>query len=514
MTLYGSDRARRSLFDTIGFRALSQLASVAATIVLVRGISEVDFGAYSLLYALVPLFATFGSLGLDQVVRRFQPELLQTGQVPEAAWLVRTAARLRLMSNLLLIAVLLAVWPWVAPKFGFAVQRSGLLLFAAFLLLYFQVVLLQFALSSLMLHRFSMGAVAVVSMCKLAGYALLSSAGILTLQGAISVDLAAHGMAFALLVFAYRRALRQMQGLPSSRPGAALLQRVRGFAKYSYANDAASLLVYPETDRLFIASLLGPLSVGAYAFYARLVDMAANFSPMRTLDSLIQPLFFAIRREDAAQRVPRYFTLLLNMGLAMQLPMIVFAAVFHADIVQLVFGGKFLAYSPLLPLILALATTELVVSVPVTLVAQYKEQASIVMWSQIFGLYQFAAMLLLIPLLGLAGAALATGSFHLLRNAFVWIRVRDLARWSNATAVLSSVLPIWGAAFVASYAMRRFLQLPAVLELGLGAGLCLLAFLAHLRSPAICLSDRSLIGGLLQGRWERPLRLLGLIHAT
>ena len=63
-----------------------------------------------------------------------------------------------------------------------------------------------------------------------------------------------------------------------------LLLRVRGFAKYSYANDAASLLVYPETDRLFIASLLGPLSVGAYAFYARLADMAANFSPIRTLD--------------------------------------------------------------------------------------------------------------------------------------------------------------------------------------------------------------------------------------
>ena len=56
-------------------------------------------------------------------------------------------------------------------------------------------------------------------MCKLAGYALLSSAGVLTMQGAITVDLVAHGMAFAMLVVAYLWALRQTQGLPPTPAG-------------------------------------------------------------------------------------------------------------------------------------------------------------------------------------------------------------------------------------------------------------------------------------------------------
>jgi hypothetical protein len=47
--LYDRSRARRSLFDTITYRVLSQLATVVGYVVLVRAMSKSDFGVFNLL---------------------------------------------------------------------------------------------------------------------------------------------------------------------------------------------------------------------------------------------------------------------------------------------------------------------------------------------------------------------------------------------------------------------------------------------------------------------------------
>ena len=85
MVLYTPDRARRSLFDTVTFRAIAQIATVLGYIVLVRGMSKAAFGIFSLFYTFIPLVGMLASLGLEQTLRRFQPEFLKTGQLAAAA---------------------------------------------------------------------------------------------------------------------------------------------------------------------------------------------------------------------------------------------------------------------------------------------------------------------------------------------------------------------------------------------------------------------------------------------
>src|SRR5688572_8616932 len=99
MGLYSRKSARRSLIDTVTFRALSQIAAVLGYIVMVRAMSREDFGVLNLLYAFYPLVGTVASLGLEQTLRRYQPEFL-SGARPEAAhWLWRTVARARFGVN-------------------------------------------------------------------------------------------------------------------------------------------------------------------------------------------------------------------------------------------------------------------------------------------------------------------------------------------------------------------------------------------------------------------------------
>ena len=71
MELYSRGRARRALFLTVAFRAVSQAATALSFVVLVRGLTEQSLGVYSLLYSVIPVIGTVLSLGLDQVLKRF-----------------------------------------------------------------------------------------------------------------------------------------------------------------------------------------------------------------------------------------------------------------------------------------------------------------------------------------------------------------------------------------------------------------------------------------------------------
>src|ERR1700687_2722267 len=103
MPLYDRNKARRSLFDTITYRMASQLTTVIGYVVLVRTMDKQEFGVFNLLYSFVPLVGTVASLGLEQTLRRFQPEYLGHGSVLAAAWLVRRIAALRFGVNLLVL---------------------------------------------------------------------------------------------------------------------------------------------------------------------------------------------------------------------------------------------------------------------------------------------------------------------------------------------------------------------------------------------------------------------------
>jgi O-antigen/teichoic acid export membrane protein len=239
--------------------------------------------------------------------------------------------------------------------------------------------------------------------------------------------------------------------------------------------------------------------------------MASNLTPIRLFENVLQPLFFAIPREQARERVPRYFTLLLNCSLAVQLPIIAFTTAYHREIVALLLGGKFHELSWLLPVIIAFGTTSNVLAIPVTSVAQYQERASLILLSQAFGIYQVCCMIVLVPRMGLLGAAFATGTYHLFRNLFVWWKVRGEARWLNFRAVVTCTPLIWGSAVVGCLELKRVMGAPPLIAMVCGIAVCALAELVYLRSPALSRSDRELLAQLFHGREAWVLQRLGLL---
>ena len=113
MPLYDRSKARRSLFDTITYRIASQVATVLGYVVLVRAMGKEDFGVLNLLYSFIPLVGTAASLGLEQTLRRFQPEYLRQGDIGRRGLAgAGVSRRCGSSTNLLVLgAVLLALEP-------------------------------------------------------------------------------------------------------------------------------------------------------------------------------------------------------------------------------------------------------------------------------------------------------------------------------------------------------------------------------------------------------------------
>jgi O-antigen/teichoic acid export membrane protein len=237
--------------------------------------------------------------------------------------------------------------------------------------------------------------------------------------------------------------------------------------------------------------------------------MSQQLMPVRLFENVIRPLFFAVAPNDADSKIPRYFTLLLNMNLMLQWPVLAFCVTYHAELIQVVFGSKFIEDSWLLAVVVALASMN-VIDVPVTLVAQYEEKAGIILASKLFGVYNIIVMVVLLPVLGLYGAAIATGSAQALKSVFIWWHVRRRARWINGAGALCWGGFLWFCVITAGHFTKEVSGGHPIVSLLIGVAIIGLGVLMHVRSPAISRADRALLSAVLHGRELAALRWLGL----
>ncbi len=507
--IYSKQRARRAVFHTLALRPPGQIATVVGYVLLVRLLSEADYGIYNLFYALLPLLASGASFGLEHTLRRYQPEYLKAGEHRLADRLVRRIALLRLAATAAVLGLLYAFWADLAPIFKIEDYRELFLLFAVIALTHFQCTILTVALSSHLLQKHSMGAQAAFAVVKTAAYAAVGYGSGLDLWRVFWIDLAVYVALYAGMKYYYVASAERSQG-EKERLSAAERWRLFKYGLFYNFNDAGTLPLQTRTDNFFIVVFLDPIAVGAYAFTTRLSEMVYRVTPLKFLESVVRPLFFSLDHRTNAARVQSYFTLLMNASLLVMIPIAIFVACFHRPLVEVVFAGKFLEYSPLLTIVFAFAAAN-AIDVPVTLVAQLEEKAHIILASRIFGLYNIAGLLVLIPILGIAGAMLASGSAVLMKNLFIWWFVRETAVWKDAGRFLRVTLIAW-LPFVGAAALVKLLDAPPLAELALGAGLWAVFLGLYVRFGALAPEQRELISALFPGRETKLLRAFGFVH--
>jgi len=202
MTQSIKEKTTNAIKYTFIFKSLGQICGIMATILLVRALSENDYGIYNLLYSIIGLIGTIASLGIGNTLQRYIPEYYQKGEFKVAHNLFRMSSAIRLLADAAVLGFILLFWQEIAPVLKIDQYKSFFMLFTLVIIVYQQRNILEICLSSYFLHKYSKSISVLFSMIKALGYGLIVIFE-KNLWYAIIIDFSANFVVFALFQMVY-----------------------------------------------------------------------------------------------------------------------------------------------------------------------------------------------------------------------------------------------------------------------------------------------------------------------
>jgi len=438
------DLARKGLKAakyTVIFRVLSQLCSIVVTILLVRALSEHDYGIYNIFYSVIGLMSMVASFGLANTLQRYIPEYGGKGEHRLASKLYRAAALIRLFSNVLVLGLCLVFWERVAPVLKITPYKTYFMLFTLIVLLHMQKVLLEIALNSYFMQKYSQGFSVVFVLLKGVGYA--AALGLhLDLWYVLITDLAAYTVVFLLLQVVYTRKVPR-SSKKQDRFDREERKRITRYALFCNFNDVGTGMLSANFDNFILVMYLNPVAVGAYAFCQRITKMLVRLLPLSYLLDVIRPALFTAGAAMERGRIRTVFRILVKINYLCVVPIFFFLLVQGAAVIRIFFHGKFLEYSSILSGVFFFSMLNSI-QIPVGLMAHLREKADAIFYSKIFALYNLIADVVFIRYLGIWGAVIATGTAILGKNLFLWYFVREYASFQGTGPFFMIMAGFWG----------------------------------------------------------------------
>ena len=500
------EKTTSALKYTLLFKSIGQICSIAATILLVRALSEHDYGIYNLLYSLIGLIGTIASLGLYNTLQRFIPEYFENGEFSTAQTLFRTASLLRLITDIVVLGLIMIFWQSISPLLKITAYKNYFLLFSAVVILHQQRSMIEICLTSHFLHKYTKAFGILFSAFRICGYGtmiLLEK----NLWWAISIDIVAYALIFTLLKILYHKKIPLSGGKWKFTPDVEK-KRLKKYALLYNFNNTGTGFLNADFDNFIIVMILNPAAVGAYSFFSLLSIQITSLLPIRYLKDVIMPAFFAYTSSSGPKdRSNLLFQWLVKTNFIFALPCLFFIILFSQDLIRFCFDGKFIEYTPILSVMFSFSVIN---SIPVGIVAQYRERADIVLYSKIFSIYNLVADVVLISFFGIWGAAVATGSAILAKNCFIWFFVRQDANFCGMSPFFIKILLFWLSIALITQMLLQSVPLPIPLELILGILIFSIAFFLQFRLDYYSLTEKKALAQAALGNPRLNLVLKAL----
>ena len=500
-----SSRVRKAITHNVVYRLLSQAATAVTYIFLVRMFSEAEFGIYHLFYAIPPVIAAVFSFGITNTLSRFLPEYLHSSKFSFAKSLLSWSMRVRIFSSVLVLTIAIIYWDPFSSLFKISEYKTYFILFAFIVVTHLQCRLLTISLSAYLLQQWSMGLTAAFIVAKLLGYLIVTGVAGFSLWSALAVDLVANVLWYIALCWSNKTFIPRGASAESFSPTER--RRLLRYAVFHNFNDVGSLTLNSRTDNLFIAAFMNPVHVGAYAFCTQLESFSQRILPTRFFGTIIRPLIFRLNYKTQANRARQYFQFLIRLNYLFIFPIFVFVAAVPDALIMIVFGGKFVEYSQVLVATFAFSCIS-GFHQPVTIIAQLAERAGIILASKIFAIYNVVANIALIPLYGIMGAVIATGSAMFFKNIFIWAFVRDVASFRGTGRFFGSQIILWSVCWYCLHLITNYTT--DLMSLLSAIPIMTLSTVIAWRLTDFSARDRDLLKKLGGPRAQRVLHLVGI----
>src|SRR5690606_56741 len=150
-------RVRKAFANAAMYRVLSQILGAAIYVLLVRIMTEHDYGVYSLFYSIPMVIGAVLSLGIGNALLRFLPEYFAEQNFALARHFISWSMRLRLLTTSSFLLVCLFFWEQIAPVFEIAPYRDYFIVFVAITVTHFQSRILTLVLGANLMQHWSSG---------------------------------------------------------------------------------------------------------------------------------------------------------------------------------------------------------------------------------------------------------------------------------------------------------------------------------------------------------------------
>ena len=434
---------------TVGYFAflVETAAAFAISVLVVRGLSLEDFGAYKLAGSIIMFGSYATSCGLDATLQRFGAELVATKRFAHLFKLLRYVRLVRITALTLFCGGLLLFREPLAEAFHFTDSLQQVLIIVC------GVLIVQ---STNQMNGFTFFSVrgspvdssvlrSLAALLRLAGISIAVMAS-LGLGGILGGTLAAGVLAFSYVLFRnwnWRRSLPATEHVPLEGGGAAYRARIIRYSLVGYLAVNVNVFRDLAVDLFVIAWFLGPQDVAIYGMATTLIMFANALNPAALLRGVINPLVVSehVTSTDGSY-LPRTFLLLSKAVVSLYFPLVVFLMVLGDAVISVFYSAELAPAYQCLLVMCAFGFFQSLTYPFAPLIAAL-EKNTLLFLSSATSIFNLGMSIFLVPRIGVLGAAIATGLASVLHLALYWLVFRYGVRLKlvfPSTAVLRTAI--------------------------------------------------------------------------
>ena len=434
-------------------------------LVLARGLSVEDFGLFNSVFSFLGLLGFFKSLGFDKALIKFIPEFIHKKRNDHIKSSIIYVTIIILITNLLVIGGIYLLSSYLSIKFFHSPQASGLLklLAIAFFIDSF-VFVIRFAFQGFK----EMAYFSVVEVVRMFLILVIVLAGFKLGYGYLSAVAFAYVITPIILILVFTPIFlkKVFPQFAASRLvfDRSLFKEISKYSLFVVETNAASLLLY-YTDILALTYFSSLTAVGLYAVALPTVKVFMFFP--RAISGILTPLASELWVKDRKDLLKAGIESLYKYPLILIVPLVLAMFSFADIILNVLYGGS---YIPAANAMRILSIGMIFAVIYGTNIAFFAGIGKPQVGTKIVytaAIVNFMANIILIPLIGIEGAAISTTLSYLLMMAMGLFNMRKFIDVSFPKTVWIKTFAA-GIIFVFTiWILKRLIELNMWLEMGI-----------------------------------------------
>jgi O-antigen/teichoic acid export membrane protein len=300
-TIYSKNLAFRAAKVTIVLKTGAQVLGFLVTILLVKILSEQEYGAYNTFISSISVIGSIFSLGIGNTLQRYIPKYIKNEEFILAKKIVHYAFFARFISLCIICLFGYIYRMEIATWMNISEYIAAVVPFIFVVILHFQSRLLGSILIACLFQGVNQSAQITLVLTKVVLYMYLSINNV-DLVAILIADLVAYGFMMIVIILGYVKYIKPLNG---GRKNFDQEERkdILKYAAFNNLNDVGLVSLGRDIDVIFLASMVDVISAGAYAFANRISHTLKQISPVSYFIDIIRPLFFTLDATNEKDKI-------------------------------------------------------------------------------------------------------------------------------------------------------------------------------------------------------------------